>query len=439
MMATVVTCRCFWLLALVAFAATAALADEFERPPIEYSKSTPDNCISQLQARLDQGEAKLLFADKTGYLDAVLEALKVPVESQMLVFSKTSLQRHRISPRRPRAIYFNDDVYVGFCRAGDVLEISAVDPQLGAVFYTLDQREEAEPRFVRQTDSCLLCHSSSRTEGVPGHTVRSMFVDGGGQPIFSAGSYSVDYTTPLEQRWGGWYVTGTHGDQTHLGNLIIQGKEVSQPVDNGQGQNVTDLADRLDVASYLSPHSDLIALMVLEHQTLVHNRLTRATYATKQALHYQEELNLALGEPKWNRLESTGRRIESAGNDLVEALLLVDEVKLTAPLVGTAGFAEKFAQQGPRDSRGRSLRSFDLKRRLFQFPCSYLIYSNAFDALPDEMRTYVWRRLWDVLAREQDAQKFAHLSPEDRQAIIEIIAETKDGLPEYWTTKKPSP
>lgn len=422
------------LIALViAIAASSWLAaDENERPPIEYSRSTPDNCVSKLQSRLESGESQLKYTDGQGYLPALLEALEVPVESQLLVFSKTSLQRHRISPRTPRAIYFNDDVYVGYCQSGDVLEVSAVDPQLGAVFYTLEQKPADRPTLQRQTENCLICHSSSRTESVPGHLVRSLFVDAGGQPLLSAGSYSVDHSTPLAQRWGGWYVTGKHGSQTHLGNLIVRGHDVRQDVDNTQGQNVTQLADRLAVEKYLTPHSDLIALMVLEHQTLVHNRLTKANFAARQALHYETEVNRSFGEPEGNRLESTTRRIESAGNDLVEALLLVDEAKLTAALQGTSDYAKRFSRQGPRDGRGRSLRDLDLQRRLFKYPCSYLIYSTAFDGLPREMRDYVWQRLWDVLAHPNDA-KFKHLSPEDRRAIIEILRATKPGLPEYWT------
>jgi len=422
------------LIALViSIAASSWLAaDENERPPIEYSRSTPDNCVSKLQARLESGESRLKYTDGQGYLPALLEALGVPVESQLLVFSKTSLQRHRISPRTPRAIYFNDDVYVGYCQSGDVLEVSAVDPQLGAVFYTLEQKPAERPALQRQTENCLICHSSSRTESVPGHLVRSLFVDAGGQPLLSAGSYSVDHSTPLAQRWGGWYVTGTHGPQTHLGNLIVRGHDVRQDVDNTQGQNVTQLADRLAVEKYLTPHSDLIALMVLEHQTLMHNRLAKANFAARQALHYEIEVNRSFGEPEDKRLESTTRRIESAGNDLVEALLLVDEAKLTAPLQGTSDYANQFSRQGPHDGQGRSLRDLDLERRLFKYPCSYLIYSPAFDCLPREMRDYVWQRLWDVLANPKDA-KFTHLSPEDRRAIIEILRATKSDLPEYWT------
>ncbi len=418
---------------LVIWSSVCLAADENEQPPIKYSQSDPDNCVSRLQSRIDRGELQLPYDDDHGYLRALLAALEVPVESQLLVFSKTSMQRHRISPRTPRAIYFTDDVYIGFCRSGDVLEVAAVDPQLGAVFYTLDQKRTDQPRLLRQTDSCLLCHSSSRTEGVPGHVVRSLFVDSGGQPILSAGSYSVDHTTPLERRWGGWYVTGRHGSQQHLGNLIIRGRDVPQPVENAPGQNLTQLSERIDVDKYLSPHSDIVALMVFEHQTLVHNRLTMANFAARRALQYEREMNRAFGEPEQRRLESTMRRVQSAGDDLVEALLLVGETELTAPIRGTSDYADKFSQVGPRDSHGRSLRDLDLQHRLFKYPCSYLIYSQAFDELPREMRDYVWKRLWEVLSSHEDMEPFTRLSRDDRRAIVEILRGTKPELPEYWT------
>jgi hypothetical protein len=425
----------FWfgvVLAGGALASSTQAADEFEQPPIEYSRSAPENCVSNLQARIDNGDLRLAFDNERGFLPDLLKALGVPIESQALVFSKTSLQRHRISPKRPRAIYFSDDVYVGFCQRGEVLEITAVDPRLGAVFYTLDQTQADAPRLVRQTDNCLICHSSSRTEGVPGFVVRSLFVGASGQPILSAGSYTVDHSTPLAQRWGGWYVTGKHGAQTHLGNLIVDSKGDPREIDNAQGQNVTELGDRLSLGKYLSPHSDIVALMVLEHQTLVHNRLAKANFETRRALYYEADFNRALGEPEGTRLESTTRRIQEAGNDLVEALLLVDEANLTAPISGTSGYAESFSKAGPRDGRGRSLRDLDLQRRLFKYPCSYLVYSQAFDGLPQEMREYAWQRLWDVLSAGHDSQTFTHLSSEDRQAIVEILRDTHPSLPEYW-------
>jgi hypothetical protein len=418
---------------MAAIAPSVSIADdENERPPIEYSRSEPDNSVSKLRSLLERGERQLKHDGKHGYLRDLLKALDVPVESQMLVFSKTSLQRDRITPQTPRAIYFNDDVYVGFCRSGEVLEISAADPRLGAVFYTLDQKKAEQPRLARQIENCMVCHSSSRTEGIPGHLVRSVFVDASGQPMLSEGSYSVDHRTPIEQRWGGWYVTGQHGAQTHLGNLIVRGRNVPRPVENEQGQNVENLEDRFSSENYLTPHSDIVALMVLEHQVLVHNRITKASFAARQAVHYEAELNRALGEPEGTRLDSTTRRIQSAGDDLVKALLLVDEAKLTAPIRGTSGFAEKFAQRGPRDPQGRSLRELDLQKRLFKYPCSYLIHSEAFHQLPSEMRDYVWKQMWKVLSESKDDEAFKHLSKDDRQAIIEILRATVSELPSAW-------
>lgn len=427
--------RCFagilaW--AIVGGAGPCLAVDDFERPPIEYTASTPNNCVSQLQGRLERGEQKLEYKEKVGYLPALLQALDVPISSQMFVFSKTSLQRSRIAPRTPRAVYFNDEVYIGFCRSGEVLEVSAVDPQLGAVFYSVDQKQTDSAQITRQTENCLVCHSSSRSEGVPGHLVRSLFAGKSGEPILSAGSYTVDHTTPLEHRWGGWYVTGTHGLQRHMGNLIVAGDKVDHADPNVAGQNVTSLEDRFAVDAYLSPHSDIVALMVLEHQALVHNRLTKANFEARSALYYQSEMNRAFGEPEATRSESVTRRIHSAGDDLVDALLLVDETKLTNEIQGTSGFVEEFAQRGPRDAAGRSLREFDLKTRLFKYPCSYLIYSPSFDALPSEMRAYVWQRLWNVLTGQVAERKFAHLSAADRAAIIEIVRDTKPDLPDYW-------
>ena len=407
-------------------------ADEFEGKPILYSESTPDNRISRLQQKLDSGEVKLTYDDRTSYIDSLLTALDIPVASQMLVFSKTSLQMRRISPRTPRAIYFNDDVYVGFCQSGDVLEISAVDAQLGTVFYTMNQEENEKPQFQRRNDNCLVCHSSSRTEGVPGHLVRSLYVDASGQPLLSAGSRMVDHTTPIDQRWGGWYVTGTHGSQKHLGNLIVRGRDVQEPVDNSAGLNVDDLKDRFNVASYVSPHSDIVALMVLEHQVLVHNRIVKAGFDTRQALSYDIMMNKTLENPEGTRLESTTRRIKNTGDRLVEALLFVDEAKLLEPIKGTSGYTEQFAAAGPHDSRGRSLRDLDLTTRMLKFPCSYLIYSEAFDGLPAESRDYVWQRLFEILSGADQSEKFTHLSADDRQSILQILCETKSSLPDYY-------
>lgn len=428
-----------WAILLLALGIPVAHAqDEFEKPPIEYSKASPDNAVSRLQERLERGEANLAFDQSHGYLRSVLQALNAPIESQTLVFSKTSMQRGRISPETPRAIYFGDDAYVGYCHAGDVLEISVADPVLGAVFYTLDQKQASTPTLVRQSDRCLLCHVSHHSTEAPSHLLRSVFTDPAGFPILSEGSYRVDHTTPLENRWGGWYVTGTHGDQNHLGNLLVRDTPVTRPVSNPEGRNITDVSDRFPAGNYLTHHSDLVALMVLEHQTLMHNLITRAHYTTRQALAYEKEMNRALGHPADHRLDSTGRRIANAGDELVEGLLFAGEAPLTSAMAGTSEFSTVFMKTGPRDRHGRSLREFDLTKRIFKYPCSYVIYSAAFDELPPEMKAYVADRLQAVLTQDSDSpaehkkqdqnKAFAHLSADDRKAVGEILSETKPEL-----------
>ena len=410
-------------------------AQEYEREPIDYSKAEPKNRFSELVERLHSGKAQLAYEPHFGFLRSLLKELKISESSQMLVFSKTSLQRHRISPETPRALYFRDDIYIGFCQQGDVLEVSAVDPQLGAVFYTVDQVKAESPRIVRQGDNCLICHSSSQTKEVPGHLVRSLFVDPSGMPMLAAGSHRIDHTSPLETRWGGWYVTGTHGSQKHLGNLVISGPSVPDNVDNSAGMNRTKLDNRLAPSDYLSGHSDLVALMVLEHQADAQNLITRANFATRQALYSQQTLNREMGEPPDHVWESTHSRIKGAAEPLVEYLLFCGEAPLTHRVQGTSGFAEEFAQQGPRDHQGRSLRDFDLERRMFKYPCSYLIYSASFQALPADAKDYVLRRMWEVLSGHDQSKQFAHLTASDRRAILEILRDTLPNLPDSWQPK----
>jgi hypothetical protein len=402
----------------------AMLAQEFEREPIEYSKRQPNNRITRLAGELKAERQSLKFDEKFGYLPSLLEALQVPRSSQMLVFSKTSLQRQRIKPRTPRAIYFSDDLYIGYCHEGDVLEVSAVDDELGAVFYTLAQEADAPPRFIQQIDNCLICHGSSSTRGIPGHVVRSVYSDAQGLPILASGSYRTDHTSLFEQRWGGWYVTGTHGEQKHLGNLIVRGTGRPEAADNSDGQNIVALEKWIEPTDYLTPHSDIVALMVLEHQAMAHNLITQANFSTQQALHFDRALSRELGEESEELRVSTRSRIKSVGEPLVECLLFCEEAPLTAKVTGTSDFAAEFVKQGPRDSQGRSLREFDLTKRMFKYPCSYLLYSSSFTALPPPAKEYVVRRIKEILSSEKPGEKYQHLSATDRSAILSILQAT---------------
>lgn len=427
---------CGWIATVAAWSLVAcsgtARAGDFESDPINYSTASANNPVTRLQERLDSGQQRLERDEKQGYLRALLKALDVPESSQTLVFSRTSLQRSKIGPWRPRAIYFNDDVYVGFCQGGEVVEVSTADPKLGTAFYTLEQEPDDHPEFLRQTDSCLICHGSSLSQGLPGHIVRSVYPDSGGDPIFAMGSHRTDQASPLKERWGGWYVTGTHGQQTHLGNLIVRGKRQPEQIDNTQGQNVTDLSRRFTTSAYLTPHSDIVALMVLEHQTQAHNLITQANFQTRLALRDEDLMDEALKRSTEELSDSTRRRIQSACEPLVKYLLFSGEAALTDRIEGTSSFAEEFAQRGPFDSQGRSLRQFDLERRLFKYPCSYLVYSDAFDGLPPEARDFVLKRMLEVLTGKDTTAAFAQLSDADRAAILDILRETKPNLPESW-------
>lgn len=416
------------LLVTWGFCSAAAIADDLENVPIRYSRAALDNPVSRLNDQLAKADPKWEHNRDFGYLPAVLKALDIPKSSQTLVFSKTSFQRDRITPKTPRALYFNDEVYLGFCLRGDVLEFSAADPNIGTAFFTLSQDPDERPRFIRQTDNCLACHASTMTRNSPGHVMRSVYPDSQGQPILSAGTYRTDPSSPFEERFGGWYVSGTHGTKQHLGNMVFAAKADPSNADRGAGQNVADLSSRFTAAMYPTPHSDLVALMVLGHQLDVHNRMAYATIEAKRALYYQEETRKALGEPVGTRYDSVNRRLDSAANDLLDSLLFVNEHKLTEPVAGTSDFQKEFEARGPADRRGRSLRQFDLKTRLFRYPCSYLILSRTFDQLPAEIRTRVVAKLNSILDGANTEAKYSHLDESMRNAIREILVEVKPDI-----------
>lgn len=424
----------FALFLVIAATPLSAFAQfDIEREPVNYLTTPLTDPISKLQKRLNAEEVRLAFEDKSGYLASVLKSLNVSETSQMLVFSKTSFQRNRINPRTPRAIYFNDDVYIGWCVNGDVVEVTAVDPQLGGVFYSLDQEEVDHPKFSRHTDTCTLCHASSVTQGIPGHLVRSVFPDSSGNPILSTTTYRTTAQSPLKHRWGGWYVSGTHGQQRHMGNMIAKSSREPEAFDPDAGANVTDLSKLVNVEPYLTPHSDIVAFLVFEHQAPAHNALTLANYQAKLALRDEEILRKMDKDSTPPRTESIQRRLDHSAELILKHFLFVEEAPLTDRVQGTSGFAEQFAARGLRDKRGRSLRDFNLQTRIFQYPCSYLIYSAAFDGLPAELKQITYRKLHDVLTGDDQSSTYQHLSKEDREAILGILLDTKLDLPKSWS------
>ncbi len=382
-----------------------------EYPTVGYSTSAPTDRIAELESAIERGEVELSFDAKSGYLASVLGQLGISRASQMLVFSKTSFQEHLISPETPRAIYFTDDAYVAWLRGGDLLEIATLDPNLGPVFYTLEQQRADTPHFQRREGLCLACHD---TYGLTGGGVPRFLIGSGptnalgGSAAHGSWQLTTD-RTPIRKRWGGWYVTGTHGTQEHMGNVIIRDPADVAGHDLTGNGNLTDLGDLLDTGPYLGAHSDIAALMVAEHQMSVQNLITRAGWEARGALD----------------ADPVSPRVGELAEPLVRAMLFVDEAALSGPIFGTSGFRSHFENRGPWDHRGRSLRRLDLTKRLFRYPLSYVIYSAAFDALPRPVKECVYRRVWEVLANKDRSEAFDHLSDTDRAATLGILRATK--------------
>jgi hypothetical protein len=390
-----------------------AFSESRAHPAIDYNSAPVNTAMTELNRKLDEGKATLTFDPTSGYLRSVLDALGVPIESQMLVYTQTSMQAPKINMQNPRGVYFNDNVSVAWVRGGTVLEAWAQDPRQGTVFYTLDQEPASAPRFGRRLE-CVTCHVTWDTLGVPGPTVLTTFPRKTDRDY--ADGHSVDHRSDIAERWGGWYVTGRRAPVRHMGNLPLF---MSAPIPERAAARVS-VEGAFDLAGYPTPYSDVIALMVFEHQTRMMNLITRAGWESR------------VGATRKGDPSVSATRVRSAVSDLVDYMLFVDEAPLPERIEGSSGFAERFSAMGPHDAKGRSLRELQLDARLMRYPLSYMIYSPAFDALPGDAKDAAYRRLREVLSGGDSDPKFAHLTPPVRQAIIEILRDTKadvvDGL-----------
>lgn len=402
--------------------------NDFRESPINYDTEKPSDDFFKLAERVKDGKSQLKWDDQHGWLPSLLESLKIPRSSQTLVFTKTSQQLRKINPTAPRAIYFSDDIYIGWVQQGDFVEVGAVDPKLGAVFYTVEQTKTSKPIIKRDLNQCMACHANSKTQDVPGFVVRSVFPKKSGHPDFRLGTLPTDHRTPFVDRFGGWYVTGNHGKMRHRGNAILKensgDSSSTDPIERETGANCLKLPNRVTTERYLEATSDIVALMVLEHQTQMHNRVTKATYTCRQAIAYQAQMNSILERDPAYQSDSTKRRLASAANELVDYLFFVDEFQLSAKVSGNSSFQKDFESRRISDSKNRSLRDLDLKTRLLKYPCSYLVYSESFKSMPRTIRKLVQQRMLDVLTGKEQSEKYQHLSAKDRNAILEILTET---------------
>ena len=380
----------------------------FGQAPVDYLGETTADPIARLDRRLVDGEATLKPVPGRGYLDAVLRLLRVPVSSQLLVYSKTAVNQRLVTPKTPRAIYFNEAVSVAWVPGTAELELSAVDPVKGAMFYVLKQPEASAggaPRFHRKR-SCLACHIGRTTLSVPGGIVRSFLVESTGKPL--EGYSRVTGTTPITNRWGGWYVTGKLGSSIHMGNLVNRDENRRHRHDASFRASLDRLDALVDLKTYLSPHSDVVAHLVLDHQLHGQNLITRVSYE--------------------HRL---GRRSD-AEDRLLRYLLLAEEPRWEGEIAGTSGFAKWFQEQGPRAGDGRSLRQLDLSGHLFRYRLSPLVYSPQLAVMPDAPRKRLGRRFRAVLEGRPAGGLEKLLSDRQRADLRDILEATREDLPTEW-------
>ena len=408
--------------------------NEYENAPIRYSDTAPNDAAQKLEKDQVAGKVKIPRGSHWDTLYGLLKHWNIPQESQVMVFSKTSKQNDRISPATPRVVYFSDNAYVGYS-VGGVLEVSTVDPVLGPIFYLCDPNvPDNEPIRFQRDQSCLSCHGGPFSPEVPGVLVRSVFPGPEGHPIMSQGSTVVDTTTPFSDRWGGWYVTGKHGGVLHRGNVTAKEEGENVTMNFEAGANVKSLEKFFDTSPYPRKTSDIVALMVLEHQTSTQNVLTKANHAAMRAMYMQQSLQRELGEKVETQPTGTARRIiDHCAEDVVDALLFKDEAALPdGGIEGDPAFQQAFTRNAPQTKDGRSLKDFQLLNRLFKYRCSYMVYSLTFKNLMPQLKETVLTNLWNALDGKTVDDRYGYLTGSERKNIQKILAETLDGAPTTW-------
>jgi hypothetical protein len=378
---------------------------ELEAAPHNYYGRATKDRFARVQAEVEAGRLTLDRAGEKQFLANLLKALEIPESSQMLVFSTTSLQLSLISPSNPRALYFNEDTYLGFVPGGRV-EIISIDPELGGIFYILDIPKNDRPLAVERSRRCMNCHSGSESGYVPGLVIKSVVP---GRRGGSLDAFRVDRTghgISLEERFGGWYLTGKHGLTNHWANAIgrpgpgeIMEKDLIAP------------GDRFSFSKYLVGKSDILPQLVHEHQAGFVNRVLQAGYAARALLHNN-------GGKLTGEMQET---LKPHVREIVRYLLLADEARLPAGGIdGDSAFIEDFRKNRRSDHNGASLKDFDLRTRIFRHRCSYMIYSSMLDALPAAVKDSVFSTVIEALQGGADG---AHL-PEAEKTVIRSVLRT---------------
>lgn len=411
----------------------------YEEEPINYSDTRPNDPVAKIVNEVNSGKVLLNTTDEKSFVLSFLDRLNIPVSSQVLVFSRTSFQNDRIRPQTPRAIYYSENYYIGWVQGGD-LEIIAIDPQLGPIFYRMNTPFTGGSEIKLKRDAqCMNCHGGSKTDGVPGMLVRSVYPNYFGQPILSAGTHLTDHSSPLNERWGGWFVTGENAGKRHMGNAYFEeGKLRDASLVKDFGVPLENLEDAFDVSRYLTDKSDIVSLMVMEHQIMAHNAITKAHLNTRRWLNLDAAMAKQVGRPEGKISDAVLGYIDHSAKDMLKIFLFSNEINLEAwGVEGSEEFQCDFACFSRADQSGDSLRDLQLLSRLFKNRLSYMIHSSSFEYLHPIMKKAFYRKLWDALLGKDEDGIASHIKDKERARIVSILQATKKDLPNYWKSSKP--
>lgn len=394
---------------------------DYDLPPVNYTKAKEDNTITRLQAAMDEQRTTFPESGAKQILKALLDELRIPVSSQVIVFSKTSLQRRMITPDHPRAIYFNKDFYVGYVPGG-LIEVIACDDPSGMMFYSFDPNKNPEERKFIRDQECMTCHANHNTMDVPGLLVRSVYTETSGETVLPWGSFLTNPASPMSERWGGWFVTGNHGTSLHMGNKFVKRSSTDRLSYNKRhGQNVTDLSRYFDTDKHLTNTSDILALMLMEHQIQVHNTIS----AVKMSYLRRVYLDKAISGGKYDHASPKARKLVREGaQKILKTLVFADSIRLPVDGIdGSDQFEEDFKKAGVGHD-GHSLRDLRLEKRLFKYRCSYMIRSKAFEQLPDPIRREVLEQLHQLVTGQATLPGLPALSSREKKRIHSILLNT---------------
>ncbi len=404
--------------------------NDYELEPHGYFSKDAKDPVTLLMKRVQRGEVLIKEPNGKPLVERLLRELGLNKDTQILVFSRTSLQRREVSYSNPRALYFNESVYLGWMPNGRI-EIASFDPELGPIFYFQRELDDASSPLLARTRSCLGCHAGDATNFLPGSLGRSVYPDKSGRSLRSIDDYRRSgHHIPLHDRYGGWFVSGNHGAMRHMGNAIASREGGKITIDREQFANLEKLDRFFSTEAYPAPGSDIAALLVFDHQVTMHHRLVEAAYRARQSLFDSKLDPKETDVSKLSKGRSTDEFLE--GRDkVVDYLLFRDETPIPKVSCDPA-FRRAFSANRIADRRKRSLKDLRLDGRIFENRCSYMIYSPTFDQFPPMLKGAIYARIHEILTSPKPVEGFDYLGKEEKRRILEILDETKEDLPPGW-------